>query len=39
MDNRTLARVAVLASIPAIALEPLTASAYFRTKDGKSSGD
>lgn len=39
MDNRTLARVAVLAPIPAIVLEPITASAYFRTKDGKTSGD
>lgn len=39
MDNHTLARVAVLAPIPAIVLEPLTASAYFRTEAGKSSGD
>ncbi|MCW2570122.1 MAG: hypothetical protein JWO88_180 [Frankiales bacterium] len=39
MENTTLARIALLAPIPAIVLEPVTASAYFRTKDGKTSGD
>ncbi|MDT7539025.1 MAG: hypothetical protein QOI82_2610 [Actinomycetota bacterium] len=39
MDNTSLARVAYLAPLPAIVLEPITASAYFRTKDGASSAD
>ena len=39
MQTTTLARVAYLAPLPAIVLEPLTASAYFRTADGKTSGD
>lgn len=39
METTTLTRIALLAPLPAIALEPLTASAYFRTKDGKSSAD
>jgi hypothetical protein len=39
MDTTTLARIALLAPLPAIILEPITASAYFRTSDGKSSAD
>lgn len=39
MDNTTLARAALLAPLPAIAFEPVTASAYFRTSDGRSFGD
>ncbi|MDT7571408.1 MAG: hypothetical protein QOE05_1582 [Actinomycetota bacterium] len=39
MQTSTLARVAYLAPLPAIVLEPITASAYFRTPDGKTSGD
>lgn len=39
METTTLTRIALLAPAPAVALEPLTASAYFRTREGKSSGD
>jgi hypothetical protein len=39
MQTSTLARAAYLAPLPAIVLEPVTASAYFRTADGTSSGD
>jgi hypothetical protein len=39
MEDTTLTRIALLAPVPAIVLEPVTASAYFRTHDGKSSGD
>ncbi|MCU1589801.1 MAG: hypothetical protein JWP11_1057 [Frankiales bacterium] len=39
MDTRRFALLAVLAPVPAILLEPLTATAYFRTADGKSSAD
>jgi hypothetical protein len=39
MQNSTLVKAALLAPLPAIALEPITASAYFRTKDGASSAD
>jgi hypothetical protein len=39
METTSLARAALLAPLPAIALEPLTASAYFRTEDGRTSGE
>ena len=39
METTTLARTALLAPLPALALEPLTASAYFRTEDGRTSGE
>jgi hypothetical protein len=39
METSTLARAALLAPLPAVVLEPLTASAYFRTEDGRTSGE
>lgn len=39
METTSLARTALLAPLPAAALEPFTATAYFRTVDGRSSGE
>jgi hypothetical protein len=39
MDAHRLARAALLTPIPAIVLEPITATAYFRTADGRGSAD
>lgn len=39
MDTQTLARTALVAPLPVLAVEPFTASAYFRTPDGRSSGE
>lgn len=39
METTTLARAATLAPLPAIAVEPFTATAYFRTEDGRTSGE